>query len=70
VKKSLGYELDDPGIESIQAQEFFLFLKSSRPALELTYAPIKWTADSFPKVKRPGCDVDHSPPSTAEVKNE
>jgi len=23
---------------------------------------------SFPRVKRPGCGVDHSPPSSAEIK--
>jgi hypothetical protein len=27
------------------------------------------TGCSFPEVKRPGCEVDHSPPSSAEVKN-
>jgi hypothetical protein len=27
------------------------------------------TRDSFPGVKRPGREADHSPPSSAEVKN-
>jgi hypothetical protein len=27
------------------------------------------TTDSFPGVKRPGREADHSPPSSAEVKN-
>jgi hypothetical protein len=25
--------------------------------------------NSFPRVKQPGCEADHSPPSSAEVKN-
>ena len=28
------------------------------------------TGDLFPGVKRPGCEVNHSPPSSVEVKNE
>jgi hypothetical protein len=26
--------------------------------------------DSFPQTERPGCEVDNSPPSSAEIKNE
>jgi hypothetical protein len=29
-----------------------------------------WGQDSFPEVKQPGHEVDHSPPSSVEVKNE
>jgi hypothetical protein len=30
--------------------------------------PMGGTRGSFPGVKRPGCEADHSPPSSAEVK--
>jgi hypothetical protein len=47
----------------------FLFSKSSRPALRSTQPPIQWVPGALsPRVKRPGCEVDHSPPTTAEVK--
>jgi hypothetical protein len=42
----------------------FLFSRSSRPALRSTQYPIQWV----PGVKRPGREVDHSPPTSAEVK--
>jgi hypothetical protein len=42
----------------------FLFSKSSRPALGSTQPPIQWV----PGVKRLGREVDHSPPTSAEVK--
>jgi len=31
---------------------------------------IQWELAFFPRVKRPGRDVNHRPPSNAEVKNE
>jgi hypothetical protein len=37
----------------------------SRPALGPNRTPFKWA----PRIKRPGCDADHSPPSSTEVKN-
>jgi hypothetical protein len=42
----------------------FLSSKLSRPALRSTQPPIQWV----PGVKRPGREVDHSPPTSAEVK--
>jgi hypothetical protein len=42
----------------------FLFYKSYRPALGSTQPPIQWV----PGVKRPRREVDHSPPTSAEVK--
>jgi hypothetical protein len=39
---------------------------ASRPALGPIQPPIKWV----PVIKRPEREADHSPPSTAEVKNE
>jgi hypothetical protein len=41
-----------------------------RPALGPTQPRIQWLPTTLPpRVKRPGCDADHSPPSIAEVKN-
>jgi hypothetical protein len=41
------------------------FSSSSRPALAPTQPPIYWV----PGAKRPGSEADHSPPTSAEVKN-
>ena len=35
-----------------------------------TQPPSQWTPAFFPGGKATGCEVDHSPPSSAEVKNE
>jgi len=41
-----------------------------QPALEPTQPPIRWLPEAPSLgVKRPGCEADHSPPSSAEVKN-
>jgi hypothetical protein len=46
--------------------EIFLFATASKPALE----PTQWVAEALsPGVKRPGREADHSPPTSAEVKN-
>jgi hypothetical protein len=48
----------------------FLFTTASRPALGPTQPPIQWVLGALPlEVKRSGCEADHSPPSSAEVKN-
>jgi len=44
--------------------------RSSRPALVPTPSPVKWVSGFFARVERPGREVDHSPPSSDEVKNE
>jgi hypothetical protein len=54
-----------PGFDSRQGQEIFLFITASRPVLGSTQPPIQWV----PVINRPGCEADHSPPSSAEVKN-
>jgi hypothetical protein len=47
----------------------FLFPKLSRPALKSTQPPIQWVPGALSLgVKRPGREVDHSPPTSAEVK--
>jgi hypothetical protein len=42
---------------------------ASRPALGPTHPPIQWVLGALsPGVKRPGRESDHSPPTSAEVK--
>jgi hypothetical protein len=48
----------------------FLCASLSRPAFDPTHPPIQWIPGTLPpRVKRPGRETDHSPPSGAEVKN-
>jgi hypothetical protein len=50
----------------------FLLASVSRPALGPTQPPVQWVPwvlSPWGKA-RPGRDADHSPPSSAEVKNE
>jgi len=43
----------------------------SKPGLGATQPPIQWVPGTLcPGIKQPGHEVDHSFPSTAEVKNE
>jgi hypothetical protein len=49
--------------------EIFVFAAKSRLALGSTQPPIQWTWGFFPSgVKWPGCEADHSSPSSAGVK--
>jgi hypothetical protein len=58
------------GFHSQQGQEIFLFSTLFRPALGPTQPPIRCLPEAFSAgVKRPGREDDHSPPSSAEVKN-
>jgi hypothetical protein len=48
----------------------FLFTIVSRRALGPTQPPVQWVPGALSLgVKRPGREADHSPPSSAEVKN-
>ena len=60
------YGLDGPGIESRCGRDFpFL----SRPALRPTQPPENGYRVVPEGKVRPGRDADHSPPSSADVKN-
>jgi hypothetical protein len=66
-----GYGLDDRGgrSSSLGRVKNFLFSTSLRPALGSSQPPIKWVPRALsPGVKRQGCQTDHSPPTSAEVK--
>jgi hypothetical protein len=56
--------------ENRQELGIFLFTTASRPALGPSQPPIQWVLRSHSLgVKRPVRKTDHSPPSSAEVKN-
>jgi hypothetical protein len=58
------------GFDSRRGLGIFLFTITSRTALGPTHPPIQWVPGALPLgVKRPGREADHSPPSSAEVKN-
>jgi len=59
-----------PRFNPRQGQGMFLLVTASRPALEPTQYPIKWEPGVVSlEVKRSVSEVDHSPASSAEVKN-
>jgi hypothetical protein len=66
-----GYRLEIGvlGFDFKRELGIFLFTTASRPALGPTQPPIQWVPGSFPGVKRPRREADHSSPSSAEVKN-
>jgi hypothetical protein len=62
---ALRYGLDDRGSRA----RFPAGAGVSRTALGPTQPPIQWVPGALSLgVKRPGCEADHSPPSSAEVK--
>jgi hypothetical protein len=53
-----------------QGLRIFLFTTASRPALASTQPPIQWVSgDLSLGIKRPRREAEHSPPSSAEIKN-
>jgi len=65
----LGYELDDQGFEYRQGLEIFLYTTASRTTLG-SIQPIQQVPGALSlEVKRQGCEDDHTPQSSAEVKN-
>jgi hypothetical protein len=67
-----GYGLDDRevGVRVPVESRIFSFPRHpDRPALGPTHPPIQWVPGAlYPGVKRPGHIADHSPPTSAEVK--
>jgi hypothetical protein len=69
---ALGYGLDDrsSGFDSRRGLGIFLFTTAFRTALGPTQPPIQWVPGALSLgIRRPGCEAEHSPPSSAEVKN-
>jgi hypothetical protein len=59
-----------PGFDSRYGQGVFLFTTASKTTLEPTQPPIQWLPGALsPRIKRPGREVNHTPPPSAEVKN-
>jgi hypothetical protein len=53
-----------------QRQENFLFPRRPDRLWGPTQLSTQWVAENLsPRVKRPGREADHSPPSSAKVKN-
>jgi hypothetical protein len=66
----LGHHVMDVGKLEVHNLGFFLFITASRMALGPTQPPIQWVPEALSLgVKRPGRETDHSPLSSAEVKN-
>jgi hypothetical protein len=68
---ALGYGLDDRGsrVRFLAGAGNFLFTIAFKTALGPTQPPIQWVPVTLSlDVKRPGREADHSPPSSAEVK--
>jgi hypothetical protein len=66
-----GYGLDDRmfGVRIPAGVGIFLFTTVSIPALGSIHPRIQWVLESLSLgIKRPGREADHSPPSSAEVK--
>jgi hypothetical protein len=64
-----GWTIGVLEFNSRRGLETFLFATASRTALGPTQPPIQWVpGDLSLGVKRPGREADHSPPSSAEVK--
>ena len=51
------------GIRFATGAKGFFSSRASRPALELPQPPFPWARGSFPGVRPPGRDADHSRPS-------
>jgi len=61
--------LDDQGFESRQGLGIFLFTTASRLAMRPTQPSVQWVQGALPLwVKLTESEADHSPPSSAEVK--
>jgi hypothetical protein len=57
--------------DSRHGEKDFLFSSTSVPALGFTQPPLQSAPGAVSLVvKRPGCDADHTPPPSAEIKKD
>jgi hypothetical protein len=69
VSSNTGWTIGVLGFDSRRGLGILLFATASRRALGPTQPPIQWVPGAFsPGVKQPGREANHSPPSSAEVK--
>jgi hypothetical protein len=69
VKWATGWTIGVLGFDSWRGLGVLLFTTESRTALGPSQPPIQWVSWALSLVvKRPGREADHSPPSSAEVK--
>jgi hypothetical protein len=65
----MGWTIGVLGFNSQQGLGIFLFIIISRIALGPTHTPIQWVKGALSlEIKWPGHEADHSPPSSADVK--
>jgi hypothetical protein len=69
-RRATGWTFGVLGFDSRWGLGIFPFITASRTALRPTQPPIQWVPGALSlRVKRPGREVGHLPPSSAEVKN-
>jgi hypothetical protein len=67
--RATGWTIEVLGFDSLRGLGIFLFTTTSRTALGPTQLPIQCVPEALSlEVKRPECEADRSPPSSAEVK--
>jgi hypothetical protein len=70
IETSYGLDDREVGVPSPGRIKNFFFSTSPRPSLGPTQPPIQRVTGAFtPGVDRPGLEADHSPPTSAKVKN-
>jgi hypothetical protein len=63
------YALDERGSIPGKGNMIFLFSVASRLPPEAIQLLNQWVGESFPGIKGPGREADHSPQSSADVNN-
>jgi hypothetical protein len=69
LRRAPGWSIGVLGFDSRRGLGIFLLVTASRTALGPTQPLMQWVPGALSlEVKRPGREADHSPPSSAEVK--